>query len=149
MPILPPEFNFPGAQQGVPQSIFSLIQAMSGFGPQGMGGMQGSPLGANFAQTLGQLMQPTARPVTGSPTQTLPILPPMPTVQKAPVVAPRPQTAPVTAKAAVTKPLDPNRLVASPDGTLKRASAMRTIKGTPAEQQAQLAKIQRQDRYRR
>lgn len=88
MAVLPPQFNFPGAQQGIPQGIFSLIQNMSGLGGSGMPAQ--TPFNsASFSNTLGQLMQPRApiTPTTG-PGQGF-VLPPMPSVTAAPVVESR------------------------------------------------------------
>lgn len=100
MPILPPNFNFPGAQQGIPQGIFSLIQGMSGLG--GSGGPAQAPFNSNLSNTLGQLMQPRA-PITPTTNPSLGqgfTLPPMPSVVQAPVVESRnpkdPIVAPVT-----------------------------------------------------
>lgn len=72
---LPPNFNFPGAQSGIPQGVFQLIQSM-----QGMGGMSGG-----LGQSIGQLMNPGMIP-GGAP---LPTLPNMPVLPNSPAVDPR------------------------------------------------------------
>lgn len=91
---LPPNFNFPGAQQGVPQGVFNLIQSMSGMG----GG--GNALGGGLSQSIGQLMNPTVMaPINSGP---LPTMPAMPVVPKAPVIPKRPTTPDVPPVPAVT-----------------------------------------------
>lgn len=96
MVTLPQNFNFPGAQQGIPQGIFSLIQNM------GMGGM-GSQLGGGLGQSIGQLMNPGIGGInTGAP----PVLPKMPVVPRAPVVEPRGPRAPIVDPARTPVPMD-------------------------------------------
>lgn len=82
MVTLPPSFNFPGAQQGIPQGIFQLVQSMSG-----MGGGMPNQLGGGLSQSIGQLMNPGVG--GGINSGTLPTLPGMPAVPKAPIIEPR------------------------------------------------------------
>lgn len=101
---LPPNFNFPGAQSGIPQGIFELIQSM-----QGMGGM-----GGGLGQSIGQLMNPSLGHSTGSP---LPTLPNMPTLPNAPAIDPRGPKPPVVPEVPVKAKQVPG-FVVGPNGQI-------------------------------
>jgi hypothetical protein len=89
---LPPEFNFPGVQQGIPQGVFQIVQGMA----QQPGGIGGGGL----SQSIAQLMQPTA-PITG-PQPGATTLPPMPKIP-GPKVSVDPKVTPSTE---TSKPFD-------------------------------------------
>lgn len=107
-PILPPNFNFPGAQQGIPQGIFQLVQNMAGFGPGGSpGGM--NTLSNGLGASISQLMQPFQGINSGATgSGPLPVLPPMPNVPNAPVIAKRGE--PTTPVKAPIAPIDFSKL---------------------------------------
>lgn len=99
MVTLPPSFNFPGAQQGIPQGIFQLVQSMSG-----MGGGMPNQLGGGLSQSIGQLMNPGVG--GGINSGTLPTLPGMPVVPKAPIIEPRGPKPPIVDPTQTPQALD-------------------------------------------
>lgn len=113
---LPPNFNFPGVQQGIPQGVFQLVQSMSGMS----GGA--NTLGGGLNNSIAQLMQPTAPPINSGP---LPNMPAMPAIAKPPVI---PGAA---AKPAVAKPAEAKtgEFTLSPNGNLIRPGAAQSNAG--------------------
>lgn len=98
MVTLPGDFNFPTAQQQMPgaNSVFNLVQAMSGMGGNNM-------LGGGLSNSIGQLMHPGGAPLIGGGVPTGgTVLPPMPKIPTAPPVQPRGPKPPVVDPAAPT-----------------------------------------------
>lgn len=149
MVTLPGDFNFPNAQQNMPgaNSVFNMVQAMSGMGGNNM-------LGGGLSNSIGQLMNPGgAAPIGGGVPPGGTVLPPMPKIPKAPVVEPRGPKPPIV-DPAQTKPtgqftMDEHGFLVAPAGMRTPAVGGMRIKPmvpaatfnkmTPSEQQQAIA----------